>query len=75
MIEMYPYGATAHHVAKMLRTESFPLSREELADRYGDRPIHASKNEAIPFRALLDRMGLDRYETAVSFYAALNAAL
>ena len=75
MIEMYPYGATAHHVAKMLRAESFPLSREELADRYGDRPIKVSKDEVVPFRTLLGRMGLDRYETAVSFYAALNAAL
>ena len=75
MMEKYSYASAAHHVVKLLATESFPMSRTYLMTKYANVPIQVDFNGSVAFSELLDKMKMENYETAVAFYAELNAIL
>ena len=75
MMEKYPYPSAAHHAAKIIAKESFPLTKEYLTRAYGTALIQVGKDRTMTFGEALDKIGLDTYENAVSFFSAWNAKL
>lgn len=56
-------GVDVEDLNDLLESLDYPITVDELIDRYGDREIDRTNAEPITLEALFDQAGEDRYES------------
>lgn len=74
-MKIYPYGGTSHHVNKLMRDIDFPVAKADLRRLLGDKPVPIDFCRTVLFAELLEKIPVERFPTATSFYCALHSIL
>lgn len=69
------YPAFVHNIVKTLEDVDYPVSKNELIERFGDKQIQNDFDSSILFKDLLEKMPLDEFCCAHEFYCNVNCAL
>lgn len=69
-----PYMLTLHYIVLAMRDVKFPVTKAELIERLGDRPIRTSPDGYTPFREILEKLPMDEYSCAAEFYCNHSAS-
>lgn len=59
IMENMPYMLTVHYMVLAMREIRFPITKQELIARVGDRMIRTSPDGFTPFREILEKLPLD----------------
>jgi hypothetical protein len=70
---IYPYGNVSHNVAKLLRDVDYPVSKAELARRYGAAEVQVDFDRKALFSAILAKLPPDNFPTGTSLFTALHS--
>ncbi|MDY6779104.1 MAG: DUF5785 family protein [Halobacteria archaeon] len=66
------YGMSA--VANWVEEDEFPLTKDDLRSRFGDKEIMLSYEEEVRFSEVLDEVTQDEYEDIVDLWGSLGDA-
>ncbi|MGI6157931.1 MAG: hypothetical protein ACOYH4_05615 [Saccharofermentanales bacterium] len=69
-----PYMLTVHYMVLAMRDITFPIHKDELIRRVGDRMIRTSEDGYTPFRDIIEKMPLDYFSCAAEFYCNHSAS-
>lgn len=74
MMREIPYLLGTHYMVIAMRPITFPISKEEIINKVGDKKIRTSPDGYTDFKEILQKIPLDYFSCAAEFYCALNAS-
>ncbi len=69
------YPALFHYIHKGMADIAFPVTKQEVLDRIGDRTVFVDWKEQIPLRTFIEPIAGSSFSCAADFYCKLIAAL
>lgn len=69
-----PYMLTVHYIVLAMREIRFPISKEELIQRAGDKAIRTGPDSFTEFREIISKMPMDTFSCAAEFYCNHSAS-
>ena len=69
------YVAGIHFIVKALDGLRFPVDKEDLVARYGDKVVRVGRTDERTIKELVEPIPADRFETAASLHNGIMALL
>lgn len=69
------YPALFHYIHRAMSDVEFPVEKEALLCRTGDRPVQVDWDKTLPLRSFIEPINSDSFSCAADFYCRLIAAL
>lgn len=69
------YPALFHFIHKQLRDVDFPVTKEALLERIGDRAVYVDWDVQIPLRTLIEPIPQEAFSCAADLYCMMIAAM
>lgn len=63
-----------HYMVLAMRDVNFPITKEELIKKVGDKEIRTSPEGFTPFREIIEKMPMDSFSCAAEFYCNHSAS-
>ncbi len=62
------YSAYTHNIVKAMAGINYPIGKQELLEKVGDKVIQKDFDQCILFRELIEKLPQDSYSCACEFY-------